>query len=93
LVFLQHLVLSAGNDAAKSGDWHVDVYLDSQKLLTEQFTLEASAIQLDSAGWYNKGNDLLHLDKYDEAIQAYNKAIEIDPQYAYAWNNEGFALL
>jgi Flp pilus assembly protein TadD len=30
--------------------------------------------------------------KYDEAIQAYNKAIEIDPQDAYAWNNKGVAL-
>lgn len=34
----------AGNDAADlPGNWHVDVYLDGQKLLTEQFTIGAGA--------------------------------------------------
>ncbi len=34
----------AGDDAADlPGNWHVDVYLDGQKLLTEQFTIAAGA--------------------------------------------------
>jgi Flp pilus assembly protein TadD len=43
--------------------------------------------------WFIKGNALLYKQgKYDEAIKAYNKAIEINPKYAKAWNNKGIAL-
>ena len=28
----------------------------------------------------------------EEAIECYNQAIEIDPEYALAWNNKGIAL-
>jgi Flp pilus assembly protein TadD len=30
--------------------------------------------------------------EYDEAIDAFDKAIEINPEYAGAWNNKGVAL-
>ena len=32
------------------------------------------------------------LGKFDEAIKAYDKAIEIDPQHSNAWYNKGLAL-
>lgn len=32
------------------------------------------------------------MGKKDEAIQAYDKAIELDPKYAYPWNGKGNAL-
>jgi len=40
----------------------------------------------------NKGYALDSQGKYDEAIQAYDEAIEIDPQYVGAWINKGSAL-
>jgi tetratricopeptide (TPR) repeat protein len=43
--------------------------------------------------WNNKGVALTQQDKYDEAVQAYDRAVEINPQYADAWNNKGIALL
>lgn len=45
----------------------------------------------DAASWGNKGNVLYSQGKYDEAIKAYDKAIEINPQYSEAWNNKGNA--
>ncbi len=33
-----------------------------------------------------------NLGRYDEAIRYYDKALEIDPEYVYAWNGKGCAL-
>ena len=35
---------------------------------------------------------LIALNKFNEAIEAYDKAIEIDPKNLEAWNNKGIAL-
>ncbi|MFC2011271.1 tetratricopeptide repeat protein [Chloroflexota bacterium] len=42
--------------------------------------------------WFEKGFALGGQDKYEEALKAYNKAIELDPQYVLAWNNKGNTL-
>jgi tetratricopeptide (TPR) repeat protein len=42
--------------------------------------------------WFDKGLALGELGKYHEAIECFNKAIEINPHYEYAWNNKGVAL-
>src|SRR5512137_927669 len=55
---------------------------------TENVTKTAS----DATVWNDKGTALGYLGKYDEAIQAYNEAIKINPQHAAAWNNKGEAL-
>jgi Flp pilus assembly protein TadD len=49
--------------------------------------------QMTAEDWTNKGDALLYdQQKYNEAIQAYDKAIEIDPQKADAWYSKGNAL-
>ena len=35
----------------------------------------------------------MNLDRYDEAVQCYDRALEIDPGYARAWNIKGIALM
>jgi tetratricopeptide (TPR) repeat protein len=40
---------------------------------------------LDAQTWNNKGNAFNTQGKYDEAIQCFDKAIELDPKYADAW--------
>ena len=46
----------------------------------------------DVWGWRNKGGTLYFQGKYDEAIECYDKAIEIDPDSSVVWNNKGLAL-
>jgi len=53
--------------------------------------LDTSKVQLPG-DWDNKGNALYNQGKYDEAIQAYDRATEIDPQYTEAWDDKGEAL-
>ncbi|MFX1449569.1 MAG: tetratricopeptide repeat protein [Promethearchaeota archaeon] len=41
--------------------------------------------------WYDKGYALSQHQRYDEAIEAYQKALKIDPKYASAWYSLGIA--
>jgi Flp pilus assembly protein TadD len=42
--------------------------------------------------WLNQGIALGNQGKFDEAIQAFDEAIRINPQLAEAWNNKSNAL-
>ncbi len=42
--------------------------------------------------WNNKGNALYKLEKYEEAIKCYDKALEIDPENPVAEKNRKAAL-
>jgi tetratricopeptide (TPR) repeat protein len=77
------------------GDWHVDIYLDGQKLLTEHFTLDSNAIQPntdDADAWNERGIALADQGRYDEAILAFNESIRLDPNRADSWYFKGVAL-
>ena len=41
--------------------------------------------------YYKSGCDKLELKDFRGAIQDYNKAIELNPKYALAYNNRGMA--
>lgn len=43
------------------------------------------------AAWSNKGHTLAHLGRYEEAIQAYDAAIRIEPGDSLSWMSKGFA--
>ena len=45
-----------------------------------------------SINLYYKGVALKNLGKLDEAIKAYDEALEINSQYFEAWNGKGLAL-
>ncbi|MFU2207250.1 tetratricopeptide repeat protein [Solidesulfovibrio sp. C21] len=42
--------------------------------------------------WHNNGLELYHLNKFEEAIKSFDKAIVIDSNNAHAWNDKGNAL-
>ncbi len=43
--------------------------------------------------WFKQGNDLVEAEKYEEAIESFDKAIEENPELTNAWNNKGVALV
>ncbi|MDD1730135.1 MAG: tetratricopeptide repeat protein [Methanospirillum sp.] len=42
--------------------------------------------------WNNRGVTLSRLGKYDDALAAYEQALQIHPDYSTAWNNKGVTL-
>ena len=42
--------------------------------------------------WNGKGNVLYDQKRYDEALEAYEKALALDPEFAYPWNGKGVVL-
>ncbi len=42
---------------------------------------------------YKRGGTLLELKRYEEALKAYNRAVELKPEYAEAWLGKGNTLL
>jgi Ca-activated chloride channel family protein len=48
----------------------------------------AEFAKVDTArGWFNRGNCLAHLERYEEAIEAYTRALEMRPDYPAATAN------
>jgi tetratricopeptide (TPR) repeat protein len=50
------------------------------------------AFGMTANDWVEKGNVFFYQSKYNGAIKAYDKAIEINPRLAGAWNNKGLTL-
>lgn len=42
--------------------------------------------------WSNKGNVLVNLSRYDEAVKAYDEAIKLKHNWALPWTNKANAL-
>jgi tetratricopeptide (TPR) repeat protein len=49
--------------------------------------------QTTAEEWFNEGLALQDQGKYDESIQDYDKAIEINPNATGTWYNKGVALV
>jgi tetratricopeptide (TPR) repeat protein len=45
--------------------------------------------RLSATDWFDKGYTYLAAEKYQDAINAYTRAIELDPKFAPAYNNRG----
>ncbi|MBV8887346.1 MAG: tetratricopeptide repeat protein [Chroococcidiopsidaceae cyanobacterium CP_BM_RX_35] len=43
-------------------------------------------------GWYSRGNVLVALQRYPEALDSFNKAIHLQPDEYKSWENRGWVL-
>jgi tetratricopeptide (TPR) repeat protein len=67
---------------------HQNIFLQSQE---QQRIAEQQRMQ-DSFIWNINGVDLYNQGKYNESIQAFDKAIELSPYFVDPWINKGNAL-
>jgi len=42
--------------------------------------------------WYKKGVELTQKSRYEEALECFDKAIELEPKSEIAWNTRGLLL-
>lgn len=54
--------------------------------------LEAFGVPLKAEDYFARGTDFYYKGKYDLALIAIEKAIELKPDWSEAWNNKGIAL-
>ncbi|MBW4691158.1 MAG: tetratricopeptide repeat protein [Lyngbya sp. HA4199-MV5] len=65
-----------------------------QAITTELETLQAAnpKLTLTPDDYFNQGKALFYEARYKEALAAYDKALELDPDYYEVWNHRGVAL-
>ena len=49
--------------------------------------------EMNASSWYNKGNELIEIGLYEEALEAFEHALWLDKNYTEALNGKGNALL
>ncbi|NTV27920.1 MAG: tetratricopeptide repeat protein, partial [Methanothrix sp.] len=54
--------------------------------------VSAVAQENTAEGWFKKGQGLFRNGSYDDAVKAYDKAIELDRNYGAAWRDKGYSL-
>ena len=60
--------------------------------LREKNWFHLAEVEVYGYDWIGNGDALKSAGKFDEAIQSYDKAIELDPQNTQAWYDKGTAL-
>ncbi len=84
---------AAHREIAKAeGDIARRDYAASVKDFDRAIALEAKGRPSEDLPWYGKGASLILLGRYDEALRAIDKALDLNPRNEVAWLNKGNAL-
>jgi tetratricopeptide (TPR) repeat protein len=86
----------AKDSAARPQSWDEIVAFFAEwyhRLTGKAVVLDFSSLALDAAEWLSASYSLSNLNRYEEAIEACDRALTIDPNVAATWNNRGNALL
>jgi tetratricopeptide (TPR) repeat protein len=88
---------AAIKDLTKSG-LKIEDTPDDKGVNIDGIILEKRLGKRERARWFTKnilnenGLDFMNQGKYEDAIEAFDSAINSDPQYVEAWYNKGLAL-
>ena len=81
------------NDVAlkiRDNNWFIT---DDNKILCSicgaKKDVDTNEVVDDSTAWHRKGIELGKLGRHDEALQAIDKALELNPDVSNAWYNRG----
>ncbi|MBE9593934.1 MAG: tetratricopeptide repeat protein, partial [Proteobacteria bacterium] len=72
-------------------------FSEDQKRLLKEYGkkiefLEAFGVPLKPEDYLSRGDDFYQSNEYELALKAYDRVIELKPDYAVAWYNRGFVL-
>ncbi|MDD4652877.1 MAG: tetratricopeptide repeat protein [Methanothrix sp.] len=89
---------SAAKDAfAKASE--LDAFADSRELQSKNRDssnpINSTANEIDAdapENWLSRGNALFNQGKYEDAVEAYDRSLDLDPLNAETWQNKGYAL-
>lgn len=88
---------AAENAFAKASE--LDAFADSREMGStdrdSSSPINSTADETDtdsSENWLSRGNTLYNQGKYEEAIQAYDKSLDLDSLNPETWQNKGYAL-
>jgi tetratricopeptide (TPR) repeat protein len=62
------------------------------ELATKLEFIEKLGVSLKPVDYFDRGVDFFYKSQYELALEAFEKAIELKPDHADAWNNKGAAL-
>ena len=94
-LLLQEQVLEQAPKGALAAEPSPDRALSEEALAERRRLLDESRRATDvlgADGWFLRGNAAYEAKRYDEALAAYDRAIELRPDYAEAHSNRGVAL-
>jgi tetratricopeptide (TPR) repeat protein len=86
------ILMNEGITFGTLGDYSISIsYFElAEKIAEDDKIIERVRVNL-AVSYYNRGNAYGKLKKHEKAIEDYNKAIALDPEYAVAYNNRGTA--
>lgn len=70
----------------------LDKYIEMLEVCDKALAHETNSSSQKSAFWSNKGLALKELNRTEEALSAYDQAIDLDPSYSVTWSSKGNAL-
>ncbi|MGB3758788.1 MAG: tetratricopeptide repeat-containing serine protease family protein [Rivularia sp. (in: cyanobacteria)] len=76
-------------DSVGTFKWGIPIKAYSENIAKVR---KQSQQDLEAKIFYNQGNDLYASEDYEKALEYYDKAVAIKPDYYQAWNNRGNSL-